>query len=208
MSPWGKGSMSYSDMTLEIVRSRFGITMKERAMFPRLGAIPATPWLKSALAQGNGMALISEKSRNEMIVVPVLLTCRELMQDCFYIYSGIRFDVDAERGLKGECDFILSRTPPLPIVTAPVAVLVEAKRQDIEEGLGQCAAQMIAARIFNEREGQPNLRIGGCVTTGEAWQFLSLEKNALTLDSQRHYINEVDKLLWIVSQLVEPKSNG
>jgi hypothetical protein len=199
--------MSYSDMTLEIVRSRFGITMAERALFPKPGAIPAPPWLLTTLARGNGMALVSEKARNEFIVVPVLLTCRELTQDCFYIFSGIRFDIDAERGLKGECDFILSRTPPLPIVTAPVAVLVEAKRQDIEEGLGQCAAQMIAARIFNEREGQPNLRIGGCVTTGETWQFLSLEKNVLTLDSQRYYINEVDKLLWIVSQLVESKSN-
>ncbi len=195
--------MSYSDMTLEIVRSRFGITMKERALFPKPGGFPATPWLQSALAQGNGMALVSEKARNEFIVVPVLVTCRELMQNRFYIYSGIRFDIDEERGLKGQCDFILSRTPPLPIVTAPVAVIVEAKRQDIEEGLGQCAAQMIAARIFNEREGQSNLRIGGCVTTGETWQFLSLENNVLSLDSQRYYIIEVDKILWIVSQMVD-----
>ena len=107
------------------------------------------------------MALVSEKARNEFIVVPVLLTCRELTQNCFYIYSGIRFDIDAERGLKGECDFILSRTPPLPIVTAPVAVLVEAKRQDIEEGLGQCAAQMIAAHASSTNERDSRIRASG-----------------------------------------------
>ena len=195
--------MSYSDMTLEILRSRFGVTMEERALFPKPNGIAATPWLLSTLARGNGMALISEKSRNEFIVVPVLMACRELMHNCFYIYSGIRFDVDAEKGLKGECDFILSRTPPLPIVTAPVAVIVEAKRQDIEEGLGQCAAQMLAGRLFNEREGKPNFRIGGCVTTGETWQFMTLENNVLSLDSKRFYINEVDKILWILSQMVD-----
>ncbi len=195
--------MSYSDMTLEIVRSRFGITIVERALYPNVGRLAATPWLQSALTQGNGMALISEKSRNEFIVVPVLVTCRELANNGFYIYSGVRFDVDAEKGLKGECDFILTRTPPSPIVTAPVAVIVEAKRQDIEEGLGQCAAQMIAARIFNEREGRPTPRINGCVTTGETWQFMSLEQNTLHVDSRRYYINEVDKILWIVTQMAE-----
>ncbi len=194
--------MSYSDMTLAMVRSQFGITIEERRLFPNAGSIPAPPWLQSALAQGNGMALVSEKARNEFIVVPVLVTCRELSDQQFYIFSGVRFDIDPERGLKGECDFILSRSRPSPIVTAPIAVLVEAKKQDIEEGLGQCAAQMIAARIFNEREGKPEAKISGCVTSGETWQFMTLADNVLTLDSQRYYIVEVDKILWILSQIV------
>src|SRR5207244_9706450 len=98
--------MSYSDMTLEIVRSRFGITMTERPLFPNAGRLAPTPWLETALAKGNGMATFSEKSRNEFIVTPVLLTCRELAHDGFYIFSGLRFDVDSDRGLKGESDFI------------------------------------------------------------------------------------------------------
>src|SRR4051812_25624494 len=64
--------MSYSDMTLEIVRSRFGIALSERPLFPNPGRIPPTPWLQTALAKGNGMAVFSEKARNEMIVTPVL----------------------------------------------------------------------------------------------------------------------------------------
>ncbi len=201
--------MSYSDMTLAMVRSQFGITIEERRLFPNPGSIAAPPWLTSALSQGNGMALMSEKARNEFIVVPVLVTCRELSEQRFYIFSGVRFDIDAERGLKGECDFILSRTRPSPIVTAPIAVIVEAKKQDIEEGLGQCAAQMIAAQIFNEREGRTEAKISGCVTSGETWQFMSLQDNVLTLDSQRYYIVEVDKILWILSQIVgsEPTTN-
>lgn len=197
--------MSYSDITLEIIRSRFGITIVERPLYPEVGRLPTTPWLQAALSQGNGMALISEKSRNEFIVVPVLVTCRQQARNSFYIYSGVRFDIDPDKGLKGECDFILALTEPSPIVTAPIAVLLEAKRQDIEEGLGQCAAQMIAARIFNERAGLPTPRMSGCVTSGETWQFLSLDKNTLTVDSQRFYIVEVEKILWIVSQMIQPQ---
>jgi hypothetical protein len=195
--------MSYSDMTLEIIRSRFGIAIVERPLNPHPERLEPTPWLLAALAEGNGMALVSEKSRNEFIVAPVLMTCRKLMNDSFYIYSGVRFDVDAEKGLKGECDFILARTPASPILNAPVAVLVEAKKQDIEEGMGQCAAQMIAARIFNDRQGKPTPKVAGCVTTGENWQFMSLEGNTLSVDSKRFYLNEVDKILWILSQMVD-----
>ena len=32
--------------------------------------------------------------------------------------------------------------------------IVEAKNENIKSGLGQCAAEMVAARLFNEREGQ------------------------------------------------------
>jgi hypothetical protein len=52
------------------------------------------------------LALLSEKARSEFIVAPVLLVARELSHDTVAIYSGQRLDVDASRGLQGECDFI------------------------------------------------------------------------------------------------------
>ena len=60
--------------------------------------------------------------------------------------------VDAGRGLQGECDFILALTEPVPRLRAPLVTVVEAKKNDIEAGLGQCVAQMVAARDYNERE--------------------------------------------------------
>jgi hypothetical protein len=198
--------MSYSDITLEIIRSRFGIALAERLLFPNPGRIAPTAWLQTALAKGNGMAVFSEKARNEMIVAPVLLTCRELAHDAFYIFSGVRFDVDPERGLKGECDFILGRTPPTPLLTAPLVVIVEAKKQDLEEGWGQCAAQMLAARVFNEREGQTVEPIFGCVTTGDAWHFMELSGKTIAVDSRRFFLSELDTILWIITRICSPPS--
>ena len=114
------------------------------------------------------LALVSEKARSEFLVAPILLAARELTGNALAIYSGQRLDVDPAKGLLGECDFILARTDPVPRLRAPLLTVVEAKKNDIEGGLGQCVAQMVAARLFNERAGDTTTRVFGCVTTGEA----------------------------------------
>jgi hypothetical protein len=103
--------------------------------------------------------------------------------------------VDPARRLSGECDFLLSLSEPLPRLRAPLLAVLEAKRNDIEAGLGQCAAQMVAAQLFNERAGQPARPVFGCVTTGEDWQFLRLEGQDLVIDPSRRYINLVGSVL-------------
>ena len=141
------------------------------------------------------MALVSEKARSEFIVGPILLACRELSGGALAIFSGHRLDVDASRGLHGECDFILALADPVPRLRAPIVTVVEAKKNDIEAGLGQCVAQMVAARDYNEREGRSPGVVYGCVTTGEAWQFLRLEGSDVTVERGRLYIDNVGAIL-------------
>jgi hypothetical protein len=38
------------------------------------------------------------------------------------------------------------------VIEAPVITIVEAKNDNIQSGLGQCMAEMIAAQLFNERQ--------------------------------------------------------
>ena len=54
---------------------------------------------------------------------------------------------------------------------------------------------MIAARWFNEQAGKPFRYVFGCVTTGEAWQFLRLEGTAAGIDRMRYYIDNVGLVL-------------
>ncbi len=79
-------------------------------------------------------------------------------------------------------------------------VILEAKKNDIEEGLGQCAAQMLGAVRYNEREGKAVPSVYGCVTTGEAWQFLKLTGSELLIHPGRLPIQELDKILWFLVQ--------
>jgi hypothetical protein len=200
--------MSYSDFTLEAVERQLGVTTQEADLFPNLPATPVPDWVPGWLARGTRLALISEKARSEFIVVPLLLAARELSGDTFAIYSGQRLDVDPDKGLVGECDFILAVGPALPPLHAPVMTVVEAKKNDIEFGLGQCIAQMVAARKFNQEAGRGASPIYGCVTTGETWQFLRLADGTALLNRQRYYLDNVSQILAVLQAICQEAVNA
>jgi hypothetical protein len=188
--------MPYNDFTLESAEARFDLVTVPGDLFPGLTPLPVPEWLRDLLARGQGVAaLVSEKARSEFLVTPVLLACRDLVSGDLSIYSGQRLDVDAELGLTGECDYILALTPPVPRLRAPLVTVLEAKRGDIEFGLGQCVAQMVGARLFNEHAGCRVEHIFGVVTTGEAWQFLRLAGATVTLHRERLFIAGVGGIL-------------
>lgn len=194
--------MAYSDFTLETVHKDLEVELRAAELFGPAAPVEIPPWLRETLARTRHHALVSEKARSELLVMPILLASRDLCDDRFVIYSGQRLDVDPRRGLVGECDFILALSPPLPILRSPVAVLLEAKKADIEAGLGQCAAQMVGARVFNEGEKRPSLPVFGCVTTGETWQFLRLTGSTLTIDQHRYYISELGAILKVFQVII------
>jgi hypothetical protein len=97
------------------------------------------------------------------------------------------------------CDYILCRSSQQEFITTPVAVIVEAKNENIKGGLGQCGAEMVAARLFNERAGLGDLPIAGCVTTGTVWRFLRLSGTDLQIDQKEYYLaTHADLILGIL----------
>ncbi len=187
--------MAYTDFTLESAEAELGVVVRPGVLFPGLQPPPVPPWLRDLLARGMALALVSEKARSEFIVAPILLAVRDLTGGRVAILSGQRLDVDPARRLVGECDFILALSDPVPRLRAPLLTVVEAKKNDIDAGLGQCVAQMVAAQLYNERAGQAPPAVYGCVTTGEDWQFLRLAGTAVTIDQRRLYIDNVGAIL-------------
>ncbi|NJO15948.1 MAG: hypothetical protein HC877_09405 [Thioploca sp.] len=190
-----KRKPSYADWSLDAVRKQFVLQVTRQNLFEHINPVSPSPWLQEILQRSQHIALISEKARSEFIVAPILLFVSDVLEQDISVYSGIRFDVDQDKGLHGVCDFILSRSPALPTVQAPVLMLVEAKKNDVEEGIGQCAAEMVAAQIFNQRETAPLKTVYGCVTTGETWQFMMLHDKVLCIDDAKYFINQLALIL-------------
>lgn len=195
-------SLSYRTMTIAYVIDTFQLLFKEARLFQQVTPVQPAEWLIEVLQRSKRLSLVSEKARSEFIVAPILLNFREIAPDV-NIYSGTTFDVEPAQGLKGVCDFIISKSEPFPVVKAPVIMMVEAKKNDLEEALGQCAAEMVAARIFNQRHQSAIETIYGCITTGELWQFLKLADNTLTLDEERIYIEKVDLILGMLKTIID-----
>ena len=197
--------MAYSDFSLPKVKKDFELIEQTGHLFQPIGTLEASPWLAETLETSIPLALSSssEKARSEFIVVPILLEIEKRNPGKFVIFSGERLDVDETRGLKGECDFILSKGPISSTVQAPIFSLVEAKKNDIKEGLGQCIAQMVGAQMFNQQESNHIEDIYGCVTTGENWQFLKLTGKIILIDVTRYYLSELQQVLWLFQHIVD-----
>jgi hypothetical protein len=205
---------SYSQFSLEKARDDFGLTTDlTKNLFARVPEVTPSPFLRDLLRQfvPLGVAIGTEKSRSEFIVAPILAEIRKLAHEQVSLFSGINFKVDAKRGLTGVCDFIFSLSTEQLVLTAPAVVLVEAKKDDLMGGLGQCVAEMVAAQIFNERKQQPLKAIYGAVTTGTAWRFLKLEGAVVYVDQPEYFIwqsedqvgGQVGKILGILLQMLK-----
>jgi hypothetical protein len=199
--------MTYKDFTLEQLLHDFALTESYSKIFSASTPIEPTRFLLDYFAETEGLALRSEKARSEMIVLPILLELRRRNAHSFNIYSGERLTVDPERGLTGECDFILAKNRHTFTIRAPLFCLLEAKKNDIEIGLPQCAAQMLGAREYNLRHNEHTSVVHGCVTTGSEWQFLMLRDNCLTIDTDLYTLQNLEILLGILQSIIDANSD-
>lgn len=194
--------MAYGDFTLRKIQEKFGISNSVEKIFTHFEPIESSDWLKKTLEIAAKLPNRSEKAKSETIVMPILLELRERNNDFFTVYSGENLNADIEMGLNGECDFILTKDTHTFDINIPIVQIVEAKKNDIDLGVPQCAAQMVGAKVFNEKYGTPLEYIYGCVTTGNEWKFLKLN-NDLTIDTRIYYLNELGELLAVFQNIID-----
>ncbi len=201
--------MPYSNFTLETVRRDFQLeTVQSVGIFADAEPVKPRAHFTSDLAKKVSVAsaVNTEKARSELIVADVLFELLEHFNQRISLFSGIEFNVDAEVGLAGVCDFLISKSPDQLSLEAPVIILVEAKKEDLTAGLGQCIAEMIAAQRFNAERGNDIPHVYGTTTSGTDWRFLKLERTKLHIDTAAYQIVQCDKILGILANMVEQKA--
>ncbi len=200
--------MPYSNFTLEAVQKAFQLEIVQSVgIFSKTERVEPNVALTEALAKKVPLALAigTEKAKSEMIVADVLIELREHFEHRISLFSGIDFNVDSENDLTGVCDFLVSLSPNQYYLEAPVIILIEAKKDDLITGLGQCVAEMIAAQRFNTEKGNDIPCIYGAITTGINWLFLKLEGKRLHIDMSAYMLEQCDKILGILASMVAQK---
>jgi hypothetical protein len=200
--------MAYSNFTLETVREAFELqTIQSAGIFSETDGVEPSAELTKALAKKVPLAVAigTEKAKSEMIVADILVELREHFKHRISLFSGIDFNVDTENDLTGVCDFLVSLSPEQYYLEAPVIILVEAKKDDLTTGLGQCVAEMVAAQRFNIEKGNDIPCVYGAITTGINWLFLKLEGKRLHIDMSAYMLERCDKILGILASMVSQK---
>lgn len=201
--------MAYSDFTLKKVLSDFELRLFENAdLFADVSSIEPSAFLTETLAENVPLALSisTEKARSELIIVNLFIELRKKYQHKISLFSGVKFDVDADKNLNGFCDFLISLSPEQLFVSAPIIAVVEAKNENIISGLGQCIAEMLAAQRFNADDNLAISTSYGIVTTGNAWKFLKLTDHDVFIDVKEYYIDNPSKILGILAAMIEQKA--
>ena len=201
--------MAYSNFTLETVRTAFQLEIVESAgIFSEIESVDPSAHLTTTLARNVPLAITinTEKAKSELIIADILVELREKLERRISLFSGIDFSIDDENGLTGVCDFLVSLSPVQSFLEAPVIILVEAKKDDLTIGLGQCVAEMFAAQRFNAEKDNDIPYIYGTTTSGTDWRFLKLEGQRLYIDMGVYPIAQCDKILGILSSMVEQKA--
>jgi hypothetical protein len=207
--------MPYSSFTLKEAQKSFGLNVTTSRFCQSASPVAPSAWLSELLQESVELAttLGTEKARSEFIIAPILFELRKSLAPHLGLFSGTDFTVAPEEGLNGICDFLLTRSSVLQtelstaasqeiLIKAPVIVVIEAKKGDLNAGLGQCAAEMVAAQRFNAEAKEEIEHIYGTVTTGTQWQFLNLTGQELNIDVTEYVLTPIDRILGILHWMV------
>jgi hypothetical protein len=198
-------AVAYNDFSLDTLIQRFRLQVREDSEhFAAAPPVAISNLLRQTLEENVPLALeiSTEKARSELIIAPVLLEVRRQFPQRISLFSGVEFNVDIEQGLRGVCDFLLSLSPLQLTIQAPIVAVVEAKNENIKQGISQCIAEMVAAQRFNRERDNAIERVFGVVTTGSNWKFLRLMDTTVYVDRAEYYIKEVERVVGILVAMV------
>ena len=196
--------MAYSDFTFVKLKQKFDIQQRGISLFKKekIDLIIPSEGLQKYIDKGRAMPLQSEKAKSEALIFPIIRELKDLNEN-ISIFSGYPFNIDSNSELNGAPDFMISAQPEIVEPQSTIFCLVEKKNKTPEDGFAQCAAEMYAARLFNQQNNDPHEIIYGAVTNGYDWVFLKLEANFVFVDTDRYFINELPKLLGILQFIID-----
>lgn len=147
----------------------------------------------------------SEGSRCEFVILPVLREAykNHVEQFVLWVQKPIRYD----KILNGIPDYMVSKRSKLgkTILEYPLVMIAEAKKNDFEQGWGQCLAELVAAQKLNDNE---NLTIYGIVTDARTWEFGKLQSDLFKKNVDIFSISQLELLMGALNFLFNQISQG
>lgn len=185
--------MSFSDYkSISQVQAEFRIKyQEENFILIQKYPVPSAFIEEFEFNQRNLDVFSSEASRCEIVIFPIL---REIYKKYHQEISlWVQKPITYNDKLNGTPDYIISKRSELgkTFLEFPLLIVAEAKKNDFEQGWGQCLAELVAAENIN---ADPRLPIYGIVTDGRLWEFGKLTENVFTKNIAGFTIDELTQL--------------
>ena len=154
-----------------------------------------------AFALESGIYQVSEAAICENLIYPTLREVWKSFIKELLLWSHPT--INAGDNLSGISDYLIAKRTKFgtAVVGKPILLTVEAKKENFEEGWGQCAAEMVAAQKISAEV--PDITIYGIVTTGEIWQFATLQGSVFTNNIVNYDIFDIHKLYSVLYWILQ-----
>lgn len=172
--------MAFSDFkTIPDVQKKYGIRHIERDFIKiEEDVSPSEQFLQELEFNREYINVFaSEEARCETIIFPVLREVYKGYADHYALW--IKKLITYDDVLSGTPDYFISTRSELGklVVGTPLIMLVEAQKNDFEQGWGQCLSELVAAQKIN---ADPDIPVYGIVSDGIRWQFGQLVGDIFT----------------------------
>jgi len=137
--------------------------------------------------------LSNETSRREVLISRIVLDLVHYTK----AQLRIEYPINVTEQLQGYLDYLLRSQTEL--------LVIEAKRQDLDYGMTQLMAEMIALDQWERSPDQPTLI--GAVTTGKVWEFALLDRQSQQLSQglESYRVPEdIEPLMRILVHALQP----
>jgi hypothetical protein len=120
--------------------------------------------------------------------------CEEAIQEFkrLRIWKGASLEGDRASGY---VDYLIAERKRY--LEAPMLCIIEAKKDDFEQGLAQCLVEMQACQSINHKLGR-EIDVLGIVTNGTTWNFYKLVRSGQVYETAAHALGDLEVVLgWL-----------
>lgn len=142
----------------------------------------------------------SEWAVCENLLYPVLREVVKVYAKVLGLWSHVPLYNGQE--LLGVPDYIIGKRSPLSprVMETPLAMIMEAKRNDFDAGWAQCLAAMDAVQLLN---GDPQRIVYGAVSDGFIWRFGKLQGRTFAQHPQPYALARLDELCAALNHVLD-----
>ena len=199
--------MAFSDYkNIAQVQKEFLIKYQEENFIVAQQIEPSELFLKEfAFSLENIDVYTSEGSRAEAVIFPIL---REIYKSYHEKYSfWIQKAIAYNERLNGTPDYLIGTKSALgkTVLETPLVIIAEAKKNDFEQGWGQCLAELIASQKIN---GEIGIAVYGVVTDGKLWEFGGLKEDVFTKNIESYTVDHLAHLFGALNYIFQAVSKN
>jgi hypothetical protein len=183
-----KKKRNFSSFTLAEAYKELGLT---KLIEWKLDAPPVAPsaFYHQRLQRLHARFNLTTSERAKELLIDAI--CEEALEESPKLKIWKAAAIQSE-DLIGVADYVAA--PDRDYLDTPLLCIVEAKKDDFEQGLAQCLVEMKACRESNAQAGAA-IDVYGVVTNGAGWVFYQFTTDRRVFESRLYALGEIEEIL-------------